>query len=608
MSVIIVIATLFCLTANCITTVSADSFLNFNYYINNEKVHITSYNGNASELIIPDSILGLPVVSIDSNAFYGCVSLETVVIPEGVGSIWYNAFKDCTTLRSVSIPQSVGWIGGSAFENCPSLTDIYFGGTRQAWQIIVSHMHLGYGQNVIIHCTDDWDYTVESSTATISRYYGHEANVEIPDMMYGYPVTSVGTGAFSGCDFIETVLIPEGVGSIWYDAFKDCTSLRNVSVPQSVGWIGGSAFENCPSLTDVYFGGTISEWKIMDSHMYLGISNSVSIHCSDGIIRGNHTYYPSVIDPTYTQCGYTEYVCSECGDSFNSDYTDPLGNNLACSASLNLSDSVDIRIYVKNVTDEMISDNCYVEYSEDGETFSRAFFDSDHFFSNGKYGFIAASFAANRLTQQLVFRVCDAEGNVIKSITYSVSDYCNYQFVNSTNPDMRTLCSALMAYGFYSQILFPDGASAPVDPSVCSDGIEAVETFDENLDVYTGSASYASPVTGANASLALESRTVLCIYLNGVGSADGAEVTVGDEPWYDFTVDPVTDTRCRVNINGLSTVDLTKQVVLTYEGTVISYSAMAYVKHAIQNNMAESDACRALYLYVKAARAYFTTV
>ena len=80
---------------------------------------------------------------------------------------------------------------------------------------------------------------------------------------------------------------------------------------------------------------------------------------------------------------------------------------------------------------------------------------------------------------------------------------------------------------------------------------------------------------------------------------------MGGVPWADFEIDPVSSSKCRVKICGVSTVDLTEQVTLTYGNTVVSYSPMAYVKYAVDHKTEDSGVCRALYLFGKAARDYF---
>jgi hypothetical protein len=64
------------------------------------------------------------VTSIGYWAFYGCSSLTSINIPEGVTSIGYEAFRECSSLTSIKIPEGVTSIGYSAFSYCKSLTSI----------------------------------------------------------------------------------------------------------------------------------------------------------------------------------------------------------------------------------------------------------------------------------------------------------------------------------------------------------------------------------------------------------------------------------------------------------------------------------------------------
>ena len=78
---------------------------------------------------IPDS-----VTLIDQGAFSGCQQLSTVTMGKGVTTIGARAFELCFKLASVTIPYSVTSIGNNAFANCQKLMWVYFENTDN-WHV-----------------------------------------------------------------------------------------------------------------------------------------------------------------------------------------------------------------------------------------------------------------------------------------------------------------------------------------------------------------------------------------------------------------------------------------------------------------------------------------
>ena len=106
-------------------------------------IELTEYKGNAKNLVIPETIQGLPVEVINgfsenkkiksvvipssakvirSSAFTYCDSLEKVTLPEGLLYIQTGAFGG-TGLTSVTLPKSLEYLS-SAFHDCNNLTEI----------------------------------------------------------------------------------------------------------------------------------------------------------------------------------------------------------------------------------------------------------------------------------------------------------------------------------------------------------------------------------------------------------------------------------------------------------------------------------------------------
>lgn len=109
---------------------------------------------------------------IEEWAFYGCTSLQSIVIPNSVTEIGVRAFSGCTSLQSIVIPDSVTQIGELAFSDCSSV------------------------QSIII-----------------------------PDS-----VTRIEGGAFCNCTSLQSIKIPDSVTQIGESAFSRCSSLQSIEI------------------------------------------------------------------------------------------------------------------------------------------------------------------------------------------------------------------------------------------------------------------------------------------------------------------------------------------------------------------------------------------
>ena len=88
-------------------------------------------------------------------------------------------------------------------------------------------------------------YTVSNGEATITDCSTSASReLVIPSTFGRYPVTSIGSSAFSSCSKLTSVVIPNSVTSIGQNAFLNCTSLTSIEIPDSVMSIERYAFEN----------------------------------------------------------------------------------------------------------------------------------------------------------------------------------------------------------------------------------------------------------------------------------------------------------------------------------------------------------------------------
>ena len=200
---------------------------------------VTDCDSSVTKANIPHTIKGVTVTSIGEEAFYGCISLTSVTIPDSVTSIGGSTFYNCTSLTSVTIPDSVTSIGDRAFCICESLTSV-----------TIPDSVTSIGGSAFNGCTSLTSVTIPDSVTSIGDYafYGCESltSVAIPDS-----VTCIGNCAFWKCSSLASVTIPDSVTSIGEYTFSQCTSLTSVTIPGSVTSIGEYTFSQCTSLTSV---------------------------------------------------------------------------------------------------------------------------------------------------------------------------------------------------------------------------------------------------------------------------------------------------------------------------------------------------------------------
>ena len=247
---------------------------------------LSNYNGDGGDVVIPDTYLGLPVISIGNSAFEDRESLISITIPSSVTTIGDSAFENCDNLTtvtfgensqltsigdsafyncysliSITIPNSVTTIGDNAFTGCSSLT-IYCEAASKpdGWSPYWDHSN----RPVVWDClnakrTEDGlvyhVYGNEDGTKyiVIDTYIGTETEVVIPDTINvdgeKIKVTTIGIAAFFNCYLLTSIIIPDSVTTIGNSAFYGCSSLTSITIPDSVTTIDSSAFGDCSSLT-----------------------------------------------------------------------------------------------------------------------------------------------------------------------------------------------------------------------------------------------------------------------------------------------------------------------------------------------------------------------
>ena len=178
----------------CIT-VSADTYYeinNFKFkYLDDGTAMIAEYNGNSNVLIIPDTLLGHDVSSVEPNAFMLNKQIEYVEFGKNFTTISAMSFAG-SALKEVILPSSMKLLVWGAFQECPDLKTV----------------------------------TVLDSDL-----------IKIPET------------CFYNCKSLTEVNLGNNISTIEKLAFSDCTSLKSITIPRATTSIAPNAFRNCSNLT-----------------------------------------------------------------------------------------------------------------------------------------------------------------------------------------------------------------------------------------------------------------------------------------------------------------------------------------------------------------------
>ncbi len=319
----------FTLTANALTEAY------YTYTVSSGKATITDVDTSISgDVIIPSTLGGYTVTSIDRSAFEGCLSITSIAVPDGVTTISEYAFFDCQAMTSITLPDSITSIGNYAFldtgyylnednwednvlyigkhlikanssiigdcivkDGTLTIADYAFAFREELTGIVISNSVKNIGECAFGGCAALESITVDSGNTVFHSAGNCIIDTENKVLVAGCKnsviptdnsVTSIGDYAFYGNYEITSITIPDNITSIGWCSFAECGGLTEITIPGSITSIGEGAFEECAELVDVWYSGTEEDKEnisFADGNDYLLNATWHYGVCTDG-----HTY------------------------------------------------------------------------------------------------------------------------------------------------------------------------------------------------------------------------------------------------------------------------------------------------------------------------------
>lgn len=244
---------------------------------------ITGYIGTDISPVLPERIGDIPVVATSANAFRGCAFveiqlpdtltslgnltfancgvLEKIVLPDRL-DVLPSLFMGCTNLKHVVLPKNLRYIGNATFSSC-------YGGGCSGYRYRAGNEKL----ETITICEENPNFLtkqgvlIDKEKGQILHFPAAKTEFDIPEevtvigtgvfafseiqrISIHKSVTSIGKGAFCGCEALKEIYIPEGkMKSLSDEAFLKCTNLTDIYLSLNIKKISPSAFRECPNLT-----------------------------------------------------------------------------------------------------------------------------------------------------------------------------------------------------------------------------------------------------------------------------------------------------------------------------------------------------------------------
>ncbi len=225
-------------------------------------------------------------LKIERYAFAGCTDLEEIIFldpnkPYGtLVEIERGAFSGCLKLKKVHLPKLLRPIRDYLFFGCVSLEEVIMPvGTEERLKLAASR---GIS-------TDNIEGTIYD-TAIWIEHYAFSLCRSLKTIIVPEGTERICSEAFSHCTSLEEISLPSTLQEIENEAFLGCTSLRRIDIPNRTYHIHEGAFNDCTALSEITLPPSVDIIGRDEHHLSGSIAGTLSGHILHRRLLEKHRY------------------------------------------------------------------------------------------------------------------------------------------------------------------------------------------------------------------------------------------------------------------------------------------------------------------------------
>ena len=209
----------------------------------------TEIVSHSDRFAVKDGLL----IDLEEKRLIQCISNEKhIEVPDTIEQIGDSAFYNCILLQSIVFPQSIKVVGTAPFhtDNARSYTDMKIVSHSDRF-VVKDGLFIDLEEKRLILCLSKEEHIEVPNGIESIGNNAFEGCMSLQSIILPDSVTAIGECGFVGCESLQSIVLSQSLASIEDWVFNGCKSLQSIVLPNSVTTIGDNAFEGCKSLQTI---------------------------------------------------------------------------------------------------------------------------------------------------------------------------------------------------------------------------------------------------------------------------------------------------------------------------------------------------------------------